>query len=277
MSCMSCVNGRLSKTKLRPEMGASARAQYLARVSDPYLVCTANGAANLDCCLFSYSTSLDLTALHNLYPILNTNVSQHYQAPAFTTTNGITFSSFFAPPTIPASPVTGTYDKLAHLLILFKTLSKVMHSWPLLCSSIASGSVSNNGSKPTMTLRLQSDICMALLKALYSTPQPSTGMQSTCTQFTTSPQHSSTSESHFSGDKFLVGSPPELPQRGGTLTVRNIGSIGAGESAMPLLFPGGERRCTPHSITIGILSDILSDGRRESIPPAANPQTPHSF
>ena len=32
---------------------------------------------------------------------------------------------------------------------------------------------------------------------------------------------------------------PELPWRGGTLIVSNVGGIGSGESAMPLLFPGG--------------------------------------
>ena len=33
--------------------------------------------------------------------------------------------------------------------------------------------------------------------------------------------------------------PKEMPKRGGTLTVSNIGAIGAGEFASPVLVPGG--------------------------------------
>ena len=44
----------------------------------------------------------------------------------------------------------------------------------------------------------------------------------------------------FLGRQLTCGlTPAELPWRGGTLTVSNVGGIGGGESAMPLLFPGG--------------------------------------
>ncbi|KAF8502807.1 CoA-dependent acyltransferase [Russula emetica] len=188
--------------------------------------------------LFSYSTSLDLTALHDLLPILNTNIPQHYLPPSRqpTAPQLISPSSFFAAPTVPAPPVTGTYDKLTYLPILLKTLSKAMHSWPLFRSSITPGSVSNNGSKPTMTLRPHSDICIAL-----STP---TGLYTPTVRAvdTHSVYSLAATLKHLAylGRQVPCGlTPAELPRRGGTLTVSNIGAIGAGESAMPLLVPGG--------------------------------------
>ena len=198
----------------------------------PILFCTA------DVHLFSYSTSLDLTALHHLLPILNTNIPQHYLPPSRqpTAPQLITPSSFFAAPSVPAPPTTGTYDKLTFLPILLKTLSKAMHSWPLFRSSITPGSVSNNSSKPTMTLRPHSDICIAL-----STP---TGLYTPTVRAvnTHSVYSLAATLKHLAylGRQVPCGfTPAELPRRGGTLTVSNIGSIGAGESAMPLLVPGG--------------------------------------
>jgi 2-oxoisovalerate dehydrogenase E2 component (dihydrolipoyl transacylase) len=43
--------------------------------------------------------------------------------------------------------------------------------------------------------------------------------------------------SHSSEGRYLA--PVELPWRGSTLTV-NVGAVGAGESAMPVLVPGGD-------------------------------------
>jgi 2-oxoisovalerate dehydrogenase E2 component (dihydrolipoyl transacylase) len=133
--------------------------------------------------------------------------------------------------------VSGTYDKLTYLPILLKTLSKAMHSWPLFRSSITSGNVSNGGSsKPTLTLRPQSDICVAL-----STP---TGLYTptVCAVNTHSVYSLNATLKHLAhlGRQVPCAlTPTELPRRGGTLTVSNIGAIGAGESAMPLLVPGG--------------------------------------
>ena len=187
---------------------------------------------------FSYSTSLDLTVLHNLFPILNSNIPQHYLPPSRQSTAPqlITPSSFVAAPAVPAPPVTGTYDKLTYLPILLKTLSKAMHSWPLFRSSFTPGSVSNNGSKPTMTLRPHSDICIAL-----STP---TGLYTPTVRAvdTHSVYSLAAALKHLAylGRQVPCGlTPAELPRRGGTLTVSNIGAIGGGQSAMPLLFPGG--------------------------------------
>ena len=202
-------------------------------VSEPSLDCF---SANVH--LFSYSTSLDLTALHNLLPILNTNIPRHYLPPSQqpTAPQLISSSSFFATPTVPAPPVTGTYDKLTYLPILLKTLSKAMHSWPLFRSSITPGSVSNDGSKPTMTLRPHSDICIAL-----STP---TGLYTPTVRAVDAHSVYSLAATlkHLAhlGRQIPCGlTPAELPRRGGTLTVSNIGGIGRGESAMPLLVPGG--------------------------------------
>jgi 2-oxoisovalerate dehydrogenase E2 component (dihydrolipoyl transacylase) len=186
---------------------------------------------------FGYSTSLDLTALHNLLPILNANIPQHYLPPSQqpTAPQPVSPSSFFAAPTVPAPPASGTYDKLTYLPILLKTLSKAMYTWPLFRSSITPGSVSN-GSKPTLTLRPRSDICIAL-----STP---TGLYTPTVRAvdTYSVYNLAATLKHLAylGRQVPCAlTPAELPRRGGTLTVSNIGAIGAGESAMPLLVPGG--------------------------------------
>jgi 2-oxoisovalerate dehydrogenase E2 component (dihydrolipoyl transacylase) len=131
--------------------------------------------------------------------------------------------------------VSGTYDKLTYLPILLKTLSKAMHSWPLFRSSITPGSVSN-GSKPTLTIRPHSDVCIAL-----STP---TGLYTpTVRAVDTHSVYSLAAAvkhlAHLGRQVPCALTPAELPRRGGTLTVSNIGAIGAGESAMPLLVPGG--------------------------------------
>jgi len=87
-----------------------------------------------------------------------------------------------------------------------------------------------------MTLRPHSDICIAL-----STP---TGLYTPTVRAvdTHSVYSLAATLKHLAylGRQVPCGlTPAELPRRGGTLTVSNIGSIGAGESAMPLLFPGG--------------------------------------
>ncbi len=43
-----------------------------------------------------------------------------------------------------------------------------------------------------------------------------------------------------------VLTPAELPWYGGTLTMSNIGAIGTGKRAMPLLVPGGDVTCGNH-------------------------------
>jgi hypothetical protein len=99
-------------------------------VSEPSLGCFALLT------VISYSTSLDLTSLHNLLFVLNANIPQHYLPPSRQPTTPQSVSpSFFTPPAVPAPPVSGTYNKLTYLHILLKTLSNAMHSWPLFRSS----------------------------------------------------------------------------------------------------------------------------------------------
>jgi 2-oxoisovalerate dehydrogenase E2 component (dihydrolipoyl transacylase) len=185
----------------------------------------------------SYSTSLDLTALHNILPVLTANIPQHYLPPSQepSTPPLVSASSFFPVPQVHTPSTTGTYDKLTYLPVLLKTLSKAMHAWPLLRSSITPGSASE-GQKPTLTVRPNSDICVAL-----STP---TGLYTPTIRAVD--KHSvysiASTLKHFAYLGRQVPSaltPAELPRRGGTLTVSNIGAVGAGESAMPLLVPGG--------------------------------------
>jgi 2-oxoisovalerate dehydrogenase E2 component (dihydrolipoyl transacylase) len=44
---------------------------------------------------------------------------------------------------------------------------------------------------------------------------------------------------HFGRQVPCALTPAELLRRGGTLTLSNVGAIGAGESTMPVLMPGG--------------------------------------
>jgi 2-oxoisovalerate dehydrogenase E2 component (dihydrolipoyl transacylase) len=89
-------------------------------------------------------------------------------------------------------------------------LSKAMYSWPLFRSSITPESVSS-GVRPTLTVRPHSDSFASALKHLA-----------------------------YLGSQ-VPGAPTsaELPRRGNTLIVSDVGAVGAGERAMPVLVPGG--------------------------------------
>ena len=112
-----------------------------------------------------------------------------------------------------------------------------MVEWPLLRSSITptSSSLPPN-TKPTITIRPHADISIAL-----STP---TGLYTPTLQRvdTHSIYALASSLKHLShlGRQVPSGlTLAELPKRGGTLTVSNVGAIGAGEFAAPVLVPGG--------------------------------------
>jgi len=187
---------------------------------------------------FGYSTSFDLTALHNILPILNANIPQEYLPPSRqpTTPPPVSPSSFYIAPAAPARPASCTYEKLTYLPILLKTLSKAMHAWPLFRSSITPGWTSKSDSKPTLTLRPHADISIGL-----STP---TGLYTpTLRAVDTHSVYSLASAlkhvAHLGRQVPSALTPAELPRRGGTLTVSNVGAIGGGESAMPVLVPGG--------------------------------------
>ncbi|ETW78411.1 hypothetical protein HETIRDRAFT_325266 [Heterobasidion irregulare TC 32-1] len=188
---------------------------------------------------FGYSTYLDLTALHNILPILNAHIPEHFlPAPSVPPPlASVSPASLYPPPCPPPVPDTGRYTKLTYLPILLKTLSKAMVEWPLLRSSITptASSIPPN-TKPTITIRPHADISIAL-----STP---TGLYTPTLQRvdTYSIYALASSLKHLShlGRQVPSGlTLAELPKRGGTLTVSNVGAIGAGEVAAPVLVPGG--------------------------------------
>lgn len=108
-----------------------------------------------------------------------------------------------------------------------------MLEWPLFRSSITPAC---NESKPTLTIRPNADISIAL-----STP---TGLYTPTLQGvnTQSIYALSSQLKHLShlGRQTPCGlSPKEMPKRGGTITVSNVGAIGQGDFASPVLVPGG--------------------------------------
>ena len=110
--------------------------------------------------------------------------------------------------------------------------------WPLFRSSItaAPGLESNSQGKPTLTIRPQPAISIAL-----STP---TGLYTpTLTSLNTSNIYdiaSSLARLAYLGRQVPCGlTLKEMPKKGGTITISNVGAIGKGEWANPVLVPGG--------------------------------------
>ncbi|KAH7908243.1 2-oxoacid dehydrogenases acyltransferase-domain-containing protein [Hygrophoropsis aurantiaca] len=183
---------------------------------------------------FGYSTTLDITSLHDILPVLNAHIPSHYSgaAPLASLVNS---SALYPAPSPPTVPTSGQYTRLTYLPILLKTLSRAMMEWPILRSSITPDSTANGG-KPTLTIRPHTDISVAL-----STP---TGLYTPTIQRANSHSVYSLSSqlkhlSYLGRQTPSALTPAEMPKRGGTLTVSNIGAIGAGESAAPVLVPGG--------------------------------------
>ncbi|RDB27303.1 Lipoamide acyltransferase component of branched-chain alpha-keto acid dehydrogenase complex, mitochondrial [Hypsizygus marmoreus] len=186
---------------------------------------------------FGYSSTLDITALHDLLPILNAHIPQHFlpssSRPPFIAVNPSAIYPASSPPDVPESQ---QYTRLTYLPILLKTLSKAMQEWPLLRSSITPTKADTGSSKPTLTVRPHADISVAL-----STP---TGLYSpTLQQVDTHSIYSLAARlkhlSHLGRQTPSGLTPAEMPKRGGTLTVSNVGALGAGEFASPILVPGG--------------------------------------
>ncbi|KAG1784740.1 2-oxoacid dehydrogenases acyltransferase-domain-containing protein [Suillus plorans] len=183
---------------------------------------------------FGYSTSLDLTSLHSLLPTLNSHIPEHFD-PSKSSSLPINPSALHPAPSPPPVPESAQFTRLTYLPILIKTLAKAMMAWPVLRSSITLGSV-NGGGKPTLTIRPHADIAVAL-----STP---TGLYTPVIPHadTHSIYSLSSQLKHLS---FLGRQVPcaltmnEMPKRGATVTISNIGAIGDGEYAHPVLVPGG--------------------------------------
>ncbi|PIL30795.1 hypothetical protein GSI_06963 [Ganoderma sinense ZZ0214-1] len=186
---------------------------------------------------FSCSSSLDITELHNLLPTLNAHIPKHYLPPSAHpphTSQVISPGSFYSPPAPPEVPESGHYTRLTYLPILLKTLAKAMHEWPLFRASIASDAA--GAGKPTMTLRSHADISIAL-----STP---TGLYTPTIQVVDGQSvYALASQlkhiSHLGRQVPCALTPKEMPKRGGTISVSNVGGVGAIESAAPVLVPGG--------------------------------------
>jgi 2-oxoisovalerate dehydrogenase E2 component (dihydrolipoyl transacylase) len=137
----------------------------------------------------------------------------------------------------PSIPETARFIKLTYLPILLKTLSKAMMEWPLFRSSITPGSASGkDGAKPTLTIRPSADICLALSTptGLYTPTISSVNAHSV---FSLSSQLRQLS--HLGRQIPSALTTKEMPRRGGTLTVSNVGAIGKGEWAHPVLVEGG--------------------------------------
>ncbi|KAF5376862.1 hypothetical protein D9615_007287 [Tricholomella constricta] len=190
---------------------------------------------------FGYSTTLDLTALHQLLPTLNAHIPGHFlHTPPKTSSSAVNPSALYPAPTPgPVSP-SQQYNRLTYLPILLKTLSRAMLEWPLLRASITptspSPSTSTPSAKPTLTIRPHADISIAL-----STP---TGLYTpTLTSVDASSIYALASRlshlAHLGRQVPTALTPKEMPKRGGTITVSNVGAIGAGEFAAPVLVPGG--------------------------------------
>ncbi|KAJ8455017.1 hypothetical protein ONZ45_g19080 [Pleurotus djamor] len=185
---------------------------------------------------FGYSTTLDLTALHDTLPTLNSHIPAHFLPPPSTPlpVQSVSPSSLYPAPSHPQSPSSAQFTKLTYLPILLKTLSRAMLEWPIFRSSITPNSTSD--AKPTLTIRPHADISIALStpSGLYT---PTIQRVNTHTMYSLASQLKHLS--HLGRQTPCGLTPAEMPKRGGTITVSNVGAIGAGEFASPVLVPGG--------------------------------------
>ncbi|KAF8629017.1 hypothetical protein AX17_005873 [Amanita inopinata Kibby_2008] len=191
---------------------------------------------------FGYTTTLDLTRLHSILPTLNASIPSHYLSSTdSSSSNGrpplVDPSSFYPAPQPPTVPTSGRYTKMTYLPILLKTLSRAMMEWPIFRSSLTPcASSQSNNAKPTLTLRPNTDISLALSTptGLYTPTLLSvnqTSIYSLASQIT-----------HLAhlGRQVPCGlGVKEMPKRGGTISVSNVGAVGKGESAVPVLVEGG--------------------------------------
>jgi 2-oxoisovalerate dehydrogenase E2 component (dihydrolipoyl transacylase) len=189
----------------------------------------------------SYTTSLDITRLHALLPLLNAHIPAHFLPAPSTPARApaVSPSALYPAPAPARVPDTAQFTRLTYLPVLLKTLAKAMDAWPLFRSSLTVPSTSGQPSpsaKPTVTLRPHADIAIALSTptGLYTPTLQNAGGDSVYAL--------ASRLAHLSAlgrrTPCALG-PAELPRRGATLTVSNVGALGRGEAAAPVLVPGG--------------------------------------
>lgn len=182
---------------------------------------------------FGYSTSLDLTRLTQFLPSLNTHIPNIYgSSPAeqpVVSPNAILPGS-----DQPSDPMTH-YAKLTFLPFLLKSLSRAMMEWPLFRSSITSWPNDFYSQKPVLTVRPQVDISIALSTSNGLYIPTLAGVD----KLNTYDIMGKLRRLQRLGRQTPCGLGPEdMPKKGGTVTVSNVGAIGQGEYASPVLVPG---------------------------------------
>src|SRR5208283_1942461 len=119
--------------------------------------------------------------------------------------------------------------------------SRAMLEWPLFRSSITSipethMPSSNANAKPMLTIRQHADISIALSTptGLYT---PTIVNTNTYSVYTLAARLAHLA--HLGRQTPCALSPADMPRRGGTLTLSNVGAVGKGDFAAPVLVPGG--------------------------------------
>jgi 2-oxoisovalerate dehydrogenase E2 component (dihydrolipoyl transacylase) len=189
-----------------------------------------------------YSATLDLTALNDMIPVLNAHIPLEYRPPSPPTEQAPSISPdsiFSGSPdakqslSSPSDPAT-YFKRMTMLPLLLKTLSLAMMEWPVMRTHI--NPTADPSAKPTLTVRPSADISIAL-----STP---TGLYTpTLVGLNARSPYAiagSLARLAYLGRQTPSGlTPADMPKRGGTLTVSNVGAVGAGKWAVPRLVQGG--------------------------------------
>ncbi|CAE6439985.1 unnamed protein product [Rhizoctonia solani] len=197
---------------------------------------------SLEIPLFGYSATLDLTALNEMLPTLNAHIPQEYRPPPPAPEHAPSISPdsiFSGSPEAKQSLVASSdpathFKRMTMLPLLLKTLSLAMMEWPVMRTHI--NPTAEPSTKPTLTIRPSADISIGL-----STP---TGLYTpTLVGLNNHSPYAiagSLARLAYLGRQTPSGlTPADMPKRGGTLTVSNVGAIGAGKWAVPRLVQGG--------------------------------------
>ncbi|KAG8703503.1 hypothetical protein FRC09_004123 [Ceratobasidium sp. 395] len=197
---------------------------------------------SLEIPLFGYSATLDLTALNDMLPTLNAHIPPQYRpappepahAPSISPDSifsGTPSANTLAQPT--SDPATH-FKRMTMLPLLLKTLSLAMMEWPVMRTHINPSE--DPAGKPTLTIRPAADISIALSTPSGLYTPTLLGLNAT------SPYKIAGNLARLAhlGRQVPSGlTLAEMPKRGGTLTVSNVGAVGAGKWAVPRLVQGG--------------------------------------